>query len=278
MRYIDMIKKLKQAIETVRVKSRKPLHIEFNVTDYCNLNCKCCSHYSPLATEEYQSLQDLESDMRHISGIRNVELIEGVYLIGGETLLYPQLKEAMLLARKYFPKAKLSIFTNGLLIPKMDKEFWDICRNTNSVIALTRYPVKFDYDRVEQICRDEGVEIEVFDDRGNDNSFFRFPLDPEKKQNGRLAHFKCISFGCVTIDHGRVFPCSQAACVGHLNKKFGTDFRWEKGDYINVKDLTDASQIKALRSRPIPFCSYCAPKETVTHSPSKREKGEWVKI
>lgn len=271
-----MIKKIKQAVETVVQKTKAPLHIEFNVTDYCNLNCKCCSHYSPLAPEEYQGLDSLEEDMRHISGIKNAEMIEGVYLIGGETLLYPELKQAMRMARKYFPWAKISIFTNGLLIPKMDDEFWETCRQEDCVIALTRYPIKFDFDKVEATVREKGVKLEVFGDRGDDNSFFRLPLDPEKKQNPRLAHFRCISYGCITIDHGKIFPCSQAACVGHLNRKFGTDFKWEKGDYIPVKDLKDAHELKLLRGKPIPFCGYCMHKEVIPHATSLREKKEWV--
>ena len=271
-----MIKKLLQAFKTIRVKKAQPLHIEFNLTDACNLNCKCCSHYSPLAPREFEPLDELEFSMKKISSARNVDLIKGVYLIGGETLLFPQLKEAILLAKKYFPKAKLSIFTNGLHLPRMDDDFWEICKSNDVEIALTRYPVKFDYDKAEALCRDKGVTLTVFDDRNNDDSFFRFPLDPEKKQNGRISHFKCISYGCITVDHGKIFPCSQAACVGHLNRTFGSDFKWEPGDYIEVDKLEDVKQIEKLRSHPVPFCNYCAPKETIRHGLSRREPSEWI--
>lgn len=271
-----MIGRITRALRTIFEKATKPLHIEFNLTDYCNLNCKGCSHYSPLAPAEFEPLMELEHSMAKISAAKNSDIIKGVYLIGGETLLYPQLTEAMSLARKYFPWAKISIFTNGLLIPKMSEEFWSSARETHTVIALTRYPVKFDYDRVEEICREKGVDIEVFGDRGEEGTFFKLPLDPEKKQNGRISHFKCISHGCITVDHGKIFPCSQAACVGHLNKKCGTDFRWEKGDYIPVDDLRNAKEIKRLRDRPVPFCGYCKPIATVDYGPSRRTADEWI--
>lgn len=253
-----------------------PLHIEFNVTDYCNLNCKGCSHYSPLAPAEFQGIVQLEDEMRKISSIHNARMIEGIYLIGGETLLYPDLKEAMLLARKYFPWAKISIFTNGLLIPRMDDRFWNICKETGCVIALTRYPVKFDYDKVEEICRERGVEVEVFGDRGVDNTFFKLPLDPRKRQNRLLSHFRCDAFGCITVDNGRIFPCSQSACVGHLNRRFGMEFKWEPGDYIKVEDLKDFKQLKRLRNRPVPFCGYCRRWESTKYGPSKRTVDEWT--
>lgn len=271
-----IIKRLYRAIKTVRKKHHAPLHIEFNLTDYCNLNCKGCSHYSPIAPAEYQGLAELQRSMRCISQAKNADIIEGIYLIGGETLLYPDLIEAMKLGRKYFPKAKISIFTNGLLIPKMSNEFWEVCRETGSVMAITRYPIKFDYDKAEALCKDHGVAVEIFGDRSEDNSFFRLPLDPEKKQNGRFNHFRCISFGCVTVDDGKIFPCSQSACVKHLNRKFGTDFKWEEGDYIKVEDLKDVKEIDRLRKHPVPFCNYCKRHEVVAHGPSRRHPSEWI--
>ena len=271
-----MIKKIQRAFTTLNNRKTTPLHIEFNLTDYCNLNCRGCSHYSPLADADFEPLERLEDSMRHISSIKDATKIEGVFLIGGETLLYPQLKEAMRLARHYFPWARISVFTNGLLIPKMDDEFWQCCRDLNIIIALTRYPLKFDYDRVEEICRGNDVEVEVFGDRGMENSFFRLPLDPKKSQIGWLSHFRCIGFSCITIDNGRIFPCSQAACVGHLNKKLGTDFKWEENDFIKVEDLRDARELLRLRNRPIPFCKYCKPIEPVKYGPSRKEAKEWV--
>lgn len=271
-----MIGKIKRAFKTLRKRKTEPLHIEFNVTDYCNLNCKGCSHYSPLAAAEFQGLDDLEHSMKCISGIRDAGKIDGVYLIGGETLLYPSLKPAVLLARRYFPDKKISIFTNGLLIPRMDEEFWENCRQTDSVIAITRYPVKVDYDRIEAICREKGVKVEVFGDRGEDNSFFKLPLDPEKKQNKWLSHFRCGAFGCITVDHGKIFPCSQSACVVHLNRRFGTDYKWEPGDYIRVEDLKDFRQLLDLRNKPVPFCAYCRRWEPMKYGPSKRTIEEWT--
>ena len=268
--------KIRNAIATARHRLNHPLHIEFNLTDYCNLNCKGCSHYSPLAPKEFENLESVEKSMRKISEAANSQKIEAVFLIGGETLLYPRLIEAMEMARKYFPWAKLSVFTNGLLIPKMDDEFWQKCRETDAVLAVTRYPVKFDYDAIVEICRQNGVEAEIFGDRGNENSFFRLPLDPEKKQKGWLSHFRCCSFGCITVDHGRIFPCSTSACVGHLNNRFGTDFRWVKGDYIEVDELEDVNQILRLRDHPVPFCGYCKRQTPTPFETSKRVKEEWV--
>lgn len=273
---MSIFKKISDAFSTWRDHRSRPLHIEFNLTDFCNLNCKGCSHYSPIAPKEFEGLQSLQNSLAKISGAKNSSLIKEVYLIGGETLLYPSLITAMKLTRRYFPHAKISIFTNGLLIPKLDEEFWEVCRSTACVMAITRYPVNFDYENAENICRREGVPVEIFGDRSVKNSFFKLPLDPEKKQNPKLSHFRCYSFGCVTVDHGRIFPCSQSACIRHLNNRFSTDFQWEKGDYIDVDRLKDVNEILQLRNKPVPFCRYCRHQSVVDYGPSKRVLSEWT--
>lgn len=272
----SLLRKATDALKTVKYRLGRPLHIEFNLTDFCNLNCKGCSHYSPIAPAEFEPLRQLENSMAKIAGAKNVSLIKEVYLIGGETLLYPDIEEAIRLARKYFPATKISIFTNGLLIPKMSESFWQLCRENNIVMALTRYPVKFDYDKVERICREKGVEVSVFGDRSLKDSFFKLPLDPKKRQNPWMSHFRCCSFGCITVDNGRIFPCSQSACVRHLNNRFGLDFKWEEGDYIEVDRLKDVKEIRRMTRRPVPFCGYCRHQTFTDYGPSRRVKEEWM--
>lgn len=272
----NLLKKISDAIKTYRIHKSMPLHIEFNLTDHCNLNCKGCSHYSPLAPDEQLPLSGLENSMRRIAAARNASMIKEIYLIGGETLLYRDLEEAMALARRHFPKIPVKIFTNGLLIPKMKPSFWEACRRHDCTLAITRYPVKFDYDNVADICRRQGVKTMIFGDRSMADSFFRFPLDPTKGKNPRLAHFRCTSFGCVTVDNGRIFPCSQSACIRHVNNRFGTQFRWEEGDFIEVDRLNDIREIIRLRNNPVPFCAYCGHTTTTPYGPSRRTAEEWI--
>jgi MoaA/NifB/PqqE/SkfB family radical SAM enzyme len=214
--------------------------------------------------------------MSLIAKAKNFQLLEDVYLIGGETLLYPQLIEAMQLVKKYFPKNQLQIYTNGIKLPKMEEAFWETCRETDAIISLTRYPIKFDYDAVETLCKDKGVKVQIFGDRTKENSFFRFGLDSTKSQNKWVSHFRCDNFGCVSIIDGKIFPCSISGCITHINKTFGCEFKWENGDYIEVEKLRDFKEIKRLRMRPVPFCAYCKKATIISHGPSKRELSEWV--
>lgn len=275
---MTVFSKVRNLVRTVRQHNNMPLHLEFILSDACNLNCKGCTHFSPVATDDRAELSTIESNLQHLANVLGPNDIPQWYLIGGEPLILPMplLLGAARLIRQYFPNNDILIFTNGLLIPKMTQEFWDACRQLNIIIALTRYPIKVDYDAIEAKVRQEGVRCDVFGDRGEDDSFFRFPLDPAGKQNKRLAHLRCFNFGCMSIVGDRLYPCSTVACAKHLNRRYNTDFQIEAADYIKISDIKNVQDIRRLRNRPIPFCRYCKHHEDATYGPSRREASEWI--
>lgn len=213
--------------------------------------------------------------MAHLGRVCGTD-VKSVYLIGGETLLYPDIIAAMEALRESFATQKLYIFTNGLMIPRLDDAFWATAARLDIILAITRYPIRFDYDAAIALCASKGVRTEVFGDRSMKDSFYRFALDPAKKQNKRIAHFKCFNRGCVSILGERLYPCSISACVGHLNKACGTDFRHTEGDSLKVDEIKSAAEIRRLRDNPVPFCGYCRAPQTVPYAPSKRQVSEWV--
>lgn len=272
-----IIKSVKTAFRRIADLKSMPLRLEFLLTDYCNLNCKGCTHFSPLAEREFEPLEMVSRQMEKLAAVCG-DAVKQVYLIGGETLLYPDLTQAMDVARRYFHDQKIYIFTNGLLLPRMSADFWEAARRNDIIIAITRYPIKFDYDAAEELCRTKGVDVEVFADRSdNEMNFFRFALDPEGRQNRYITHFKCYNRGCISVAGGYVYPCSICACVHNLNRATGTDFQLTDKDRLDVNAITNVRQIKRLRDLPSDFCRYCKnPPARVGHALSQRRKEEWV--
>lgn len=253
-----------------------PLKIEFVLNENCNLNCKGCTHYSPLAPAEMEPLEAVERDMKRIAPICDSHL-ERVAIVGGETLLYPQLPEAMRMLARHFPRTPKVIYTNGLLLPRMGEDFWEAVRDSDITIELTRYPVKFDYDAAIRLCHDKGVKLRVYSDRGIADSFFKFALDPAGSQNARRSHIKCFNRGCITVTGGKLFPCATSAFISRLNKISEHQFTHSDGDWIDLDQLTDLRQVKRMRDKPVPFCRYCInPPHTVSYGPSRRVASEWV--
>ncbi len=273
---MNIFSKIIRAVRHERDMRKAPLRVEFVLSDYCNLNCKGCTHYSPLAPKKFETLDTLRRTMAHIGRVAGSG-ISKAYLIGGETLLYPHLEEAMELLRANFPSQQLYIFTNGLIIPRMSDSFWETARRNDIILGVTRYPIKFDYDSAIALAKSKGVRVEVFADRSDDHSFFRYALDPRGHRNRAIAHLKCDNRGCLSVVGDRLYPCSISGCVHHLNNAFGTKFTHRPGDYIEVKDIRSVDDIRRLRDRPVPFCEYCIlPPNPVTHAPSNRTPDEWI--
>lgn len=273
---VGFFSKIRNVYRTWRARRLTPLRLEFVLTDYCNLNCVGCTHYSPLAPKEFEPFDEFKKTVARLGAVCRAGIDEAC-LIGGETLLYPRLVEAMSALRDAFPTQSLHLYTNGILLAKMNDEFWQTARDCRFVISITRYPIKVDYDALEQLCRDKGVAVETFGDRTLADSFFRFALDPRKRQNPRVAHFKCYNFGCVSVIGDYIYPCSISGCVDHLNRACGTHFEHKPGDRLAVVDVKSARDIRRLRDRAVPFCAYCiVPPKTVEYGLSRRVASEWV--
>ncbi len=273
----NLITKLVKVVRLIHQRRTTPLRLELNLTQACNLNCCGCTHYSPLApADDAVSLEVIERTLKHLSEVKGINKVESLYLIGGETLLYPHLEEVIALVRRYFPKVPVSLFTNGIMLPKMKDSFWQACQKYHIAIDITRYPIKIDYNALFALVKSKGVMVHQFADRNDEYSFFRFPLDPAKRQSVRRAHLTCFNYGCLSIIGDRLYPCSISACIELLNNRYGTNFEHKKGDYLSIDEITDVKQIYRLRNRPVPFCAYCMKPVPTTYSTSRREQSEWV--
>ena len=80
--------------------NKKQIRFIVDIVDHCNLNCKGCGHFSPLASKSFLDLETFENDLRRLN-----ELLDGeIYcfeIMGGEALLHPQLEKFIEITAKY---------------------------------------------------------------------------------------------------------------------------------------------------------------------------------
>lgn len=138
-----------------RLLPNTKLRFEVHLTEHCNLNCKGCDNYSPLAEKEFLDIEEFKRDCGRLSELFKGK-IEELSLLGGEPLLHPQIADFLEISRKNFPIGEIRIITNGLLLPKMNEKFWENCRKYDIVISPTRYPINFDYEGVEEMAYSGG--------------------------------------------------------------------------------------------------------------------------
>ena len=65
-------------------KMRGPyISFEYHLNDHCNLNCKGCDHFSPLAEEKFTNYEQFEKDMFSLPIARENNVAHGICGLNG---------------------------------------------------------------------------------------------------------------------------------------------------------------------------------------------------
>lgn len=254
--------------------------IDIHLTDHCNLNCKGCTHYSPLAEPFYLSIEEFERDLARLSYLLSGELGQ-IFLLGGEPLLHPNIKDFFPIARKLFPKTQLIIITNGVLLHKQDDSFWQACKDSNIRIWVSLYELNIDRKTPEQKAREYGVYLGYTTpgkDEYNRRKWTKTKLDLNGKQYWIDSFEYCWVKNCVTLKHGRLYTCPTLAHIEHFNKYFNQNLELSEFDYVDLYKINCRKAILDTLVKPVPFCRYCKTreKEACFWEPSKKDINEWI--
>lgn len=266
-----------------RQLSRRP-YLDVHLADHCNLNCAGCLHYSPVAEHRLLDLDSYESDLKRLLEVPGIDdgFFEEVLLMGGEPLLHPEVARAITITSSYFKNTPVGLSTNGLLLSRMGEDFWKACRDAKLTIGISPYPIALGYEALAQLVRDNGVEARLLGDvTGNDKGkqvSWRLALDETGSQNPTRSFALCQLDFTMQLRDGRIYPCNCGCYRAALNRHFGTDFRHEAGDYLEIGDLTGTDQLYELRSKPLPMCRYCNWEQArvVPWSRSHKAREEWI--
>lgn len=253
-------------------------NFEVHLTEHCNLNCKGCSHFSPLADEEFLEIETFEKDMARMAQLFDEDDIQKITLLGGEPLLHPLVNDFMRITLKYFPKIRLQLVTNGLLLFKKSKSFWETCRATGTFIRVSHYPVSLDFSALEEKGMREGVKL--FIETEAPKSFHKDIYDLSGLQDEQMSHSVCKIFGeCCQLSKGKFFSCNNAANFHHLNRFFNLCIPESVDNFIDIYKAQSKDEFIKLITSPIPFCRYCnvnAQELGIKWGYSKRNINEWT--
>lgn len=254
------------------------LKFEVHVCEHCNLNCKGCYHFSPLAKKEFLDTQEWERDCERLSYLFDGRM-EFISLMGGEPLLHPEICRLLEISRKAFPVGDVSIITNGILLPRMSQQFWDTCKEYNVSIRLTKYPVDLDFDAIERKALEENVRLLYFN-KGI-KTLGRQPLDLTGAQPAESNFRNCYRNNtCIAFSHGKLYSCFIPAHIHHLNSYFNLNIELFEKDGIDIYDVGCADDIKKHLTKPMETCRYCirnmCVRDGMNWAVSEKELKEWV--
>lgn len=239
--------------------SCKPLlkYMETHITDYCNLNCKGCAHFSNLYHAGAVAAFDTYcSDLKQVS--QKVNLF-GLSLLGGEALLNDRITDYISCARKTLPYADISIITNGLLLPSQKEEFFDCCREEDVAIEVSEYPPTAQMkDRIISTLEEQGINYKI---RRSINAFMK-NIDLSGKADKYDAMKHCLQDGCNFLRNGKLYKCPFETFGNTFFEHFGFGIRFHGGTDIYDEKLDWDKLVYRLEKEPVDACGYCG-------------KGEW---
>lgn len=265
-------------------KKRNLLRFEVHVTDHCNLNCRSCSHFSPLAQEYYLDINQFQNDCKRLSLLTNGNL-EDIVFLGGEPLLHPNLSDIFEIARKIFKNTGFSVVTNGILLLKQAKSFWESCQQNNVQIYVSCYPINLDIKAIKDIAKPYGVKIMcaysngMIKEKGLKWSYMKLDITGSRDIE---KNFKICgqSNSCINLRNGRLYTCPTITYIEDLNKYFNQKFEVTCQDYIDIYIYRADSigQILDFLSKAPSFCRYCNIEQCnqIQWGYSKKELFEWV--
>jgi MoaA/NifB/PqqE/SkfB family radical SAM enzyme len=265
---------------------KKKLRVILQIVDHCNLNCRSCCAFAPLATAEYfADPVGLEKTVDRITKLAE-DSLDGFGIFGGEPLLHPNIAECFKVIRKHCKNSGVFVLTNGLDLAKQPEDFWKSCRVNKIKIALTKYPIKLDFDLLERLVSENGLEpLEYWGNSAvKPKTFGKLPLDLQGRQNIADAYAGCFCRDQegrrIIVKNGKIYPCYAITNIEYFNQAFAQNLRVVKNDYLDVFALKNLTEIFEFLSRAKPFCRYCAVSESVSAglawAASSRKMLEWV--
>jgi molybdenum cofactor biosynthesis enzyme MoaA len=242
----DLISEINTTVNHRQKIYRKTM--EADVTHHCNLSCKQCAHLSPHFGESFYDLDQFEKD---VAALSNYVTVSKFYLLGGEPLLNPNLGRYVEILRKYDFVENIGLVTNGLLLPKTDR---DILRSFDT-IDVSIYP-SINTKQILDFLFENSDWLPPVRQR-HTNEFNEIFVEEPRPQVEVESMFKsCYSASMCNLMHaGKYYLCVMSAKYRYFNQH-ATD------DGVSLHEPNSYEMIAELISRkdrgmPINSCRVC---------------------
>lgn len=250
------------------------IFLQYYITTNCNLNCIACSTFSPLVkADTYIDLEYIKKDFKKIYHItENGKKIDILVLMGGEPLMHPSINKII----QYFGGLgiKLRIVTNGILIPKMNKEFFNLLNEYKIDLKISIYK-SIKYEKIFKTLYENRVMYGVYNQNG---CFGHQYLHNEKK-----GVTDCRYRGNVyVLKNNKIYTCSETAFFDTFDENFKGqhNLKLTEDDYVDLDDIDTLDDLKEKRKKVPQLCEYCdgSEKKMIDWTFSKGEIHEWLKL
>jgi molybdenum cofactor biosynthesis enzyme MoaA len=133
-----LVGKMKRLRRSLGVHFGSTIHIhslEYFLADTCNLRCANCAASSPYLRKA--NLPDLDTFVETLTSLSRVMRSDQLKILGGEPLLNQNICGFIRVARQSGMFKSIRVTTNGILLPRMKEEFWELA----DTVEISLYPL-----------------------------------------------------------------------------------------------------------------------------------------
>jgi hypothetical protein len=237
-------------------KKLKVNSLDIVVTEKCSLRCRNCSNLM----QYYQKPKDWDVN-EVIPAIdrfmRNVDKLHEARVIGGEPFMYRNWADVVHRISSYDNCDKVTIFTNGTIVPK-DDVLKSIRGEKLSMIISDYGTISKNLSRLKDALIRVGIPFIIYEiEYWQDCSSIQFRHRGEKELENLFGD--CCVNDTLTLLNGRLYTCPFAAHVNNLNA-VPIKYRDEFVDLNDSNEINLKNRIRALLSveNCLKACYFCA--------------------
>ena len=251
--------------------------LEVHLVDHCNLKCRSCMHYSPIMEPFFVDIGRLENDFK-VLALKEHGFFKRIRLMGGEPLLHPEIEKIVNISRYYFPKKKIVLVTNGIMLEQMKQSFYDTLKKNNILLKITKYPINLDYGKMTKMLLDKGVTFKL-KQYEHAKSFLNPCLSEMGHENFETIYVSCpAKITCNQLRNGKIYSCPTMAYFDGLKKNFNLKYDVSDDDFISLDDISGKNSLWRFILKPKLFCKHCGLHKNIctSWSVSRCQSEEWI--
>ncbi len=234
---------------------------ELHVTEHCNLRCAHCYNTSPYLDHKALAPADIAQTLKTMSGVIHADVFK---IMGGEPLLHPEITEVVRVVRDSGIGDVVRLFTNGLLLHRMDDAFWRSLDHL-TISSYDSAPVRPEH---LALVEEKAQQFDVVLNVKPVDTFSQVMNNARQHDDSKVFETwkQCwLRHRCLVARDGRFFSCTRAAYLPDLHNKlvltdpFDDTVARRDADSVAIDDPDLGDKVLALLNRdsPVNACRFC---------------------
>jgi hypothetical protein len=210
---------------------------------------------SPVLPKHFVDPGALSSDLTALARSYHAKTLR---LLGGEPLMHPNIVDVMMAARESHVTDRIEIATNGLLLPRMDRRFWEAVDSVKVSLYPGRTLRHEQLDACLELGRRHGVTVryrryeafqESYSEQGTD--------DPALVKRIYVTCNHVHRWRCHTVADGWFYKCAQSYMMPR-GRSLGLETTYRDGIKIDDSpEFRDRLLSYLTSSEPLSACRNC---------------------